>query len=109
MSEPRSAVKNAADEEQVKDSGRKSKTVREREIEDVRVLLAIPEGRRFIWRYLTECHMYESSLSRDPLAMAAMEGERNIGLKLHADILATDPSVFLKMQMEKLQEEIRHA
>ena len=106
--EPRALVKNAADEEQVKEASRKSKSLRERELDDVRSILAIPEGRRFIWRYLTECHMFESSLSSDPLAMAAMEGERNIGLKLHADILATDPSAFLEMQAEKLEQEKRN-
>jgi hypothetical protein len=98
-------VKNAADEEQVKGADKKTKSLREREIDDVRVLLALPAGRRFIWRYLTECHMFTTSFSSDAILMACAEGERNIGLKLHADILATDPESLVKMQLEHLKEE----
>jgi hypothetical protein len=48
-------VKNAADPGQVKHAGRKEKDRRTRERDDLNAVLAIPQGRRFLWRLLAQC------------------------------------------------------
>lgn len=48
-------VKNAADRGQVKHGARKERDRRERELHDLKVVLAIPEGRRLLWRLMGFC------------------------------------------------------
>lgn len=43
-------------------------------------VLASPAGRLVIGDLLARCHVYAASLAPDALAMAALEGERAVGL-----------------------------
>lgn len=45
-------VKNAADPKQVRHAGRKEKDARQRELDDLRAVLNMQEGRRVIWRLM---------------------------------------------------------
>lgn len=46
--------KNVADEAQVKEATRKDKDLREQQLLDVRAVVSMPEGRRFVARLLTQ-------------------------------------------------------
>ena len=92
-------VRNAADREQVKDAARKAKWTREDELADVRAILATKEGRRFVWRYLTECSVFKTSFTGNSQTFFN-EGERNVGLKLMADVNDADPEAYIAMLRE---------
>jgi hypothetical protein len=97
-------VGNAADEEQVKSAREKEKSQRDRELDDVRTVLANPVGRRFLWRYLSLCGVFTESFSVNEMMTAYNEGRRNIGLKLLADIHESQPDAYLTMMQEAKQD-----
>jgi len=96
-------VRNAADPAQVKEAERKERFGRERELEDVRFILQTLQGRRLIWRYLALCGVFRTSFTGNSHTFFN-EGERNIGLKLLADVNEADPESYLKMMKESKSE-----
>lgn len=99
MNDKRALVKNAADEAQVKEAENKAKRGRERELDDLRTILLLPGGRRFVWRYLEECGVFKTSFTGSSETFFR-EGQRNIGLKLIADVTESDPNALVQMMKE---------
>lgn len=95
-----SAVRNAADARQVKAARKRNRKQRLEEVADLRAILALPSGRRFVWRLLGSTELYQSLFSRDIAALAFAEGKRRIGLLLLADINEADPTVLPEMMKE---------
>lgn len=95
----------AADPAKVKKQAQKSEMLRHREIEDIFNVLATPSGRRFVWRYLTDCGIFKTSFTGNSETFYK-EGQRSIGLKLLADVNEADPSAYLKMldEARKVEE-----
>jgi hypothetical protein len=58
-------------------------------------------GRRWIADLLAMCHIYQDCLGTDARSSAFLLGERNVGLRLQADILAACPDYFLEMLREQ--------
>lgn len=82
---------------------RKSKKGREAE-EDKRVIQALmdqPEGRGFIWRQLSACHIFVSTFDMDSRITAFREGERNVGLRLLTMLMQHTPKQYLQMTEEQ--------
>jgi hypothetical protein len=92
-------VKNAANEDQVKEAKLREKYGRDREVEDVRSILSSVYGRRFIWRYLDVCGVFKTSFTGSSQTFY-LEGQRNIGLKILADINEANPDAFVQMMKE---------
>lgn len=99
MTEKKAYVKNASDEKQVKEAKRKEKDVRAQELEDIKFVLSSPQGRRFYWRYLSKCGMFTTSFTGNS-GTYFKEGERNVGLRLYADMMAASPDSYLLMIKE---------
>lgn len=90
---------NAANPKEVKDAELKEKRGRARELEDVRFLLSTLQGRRFLWKYLGVCKIFETSW--EPSAKIHYnEGLRAAGLMMLADITESDPDAFIQMMKE---------
>lgn len=49
---------------------------------DLRALLALPGGRRFLVRLLTQAGLYSSSYAESPTATAYNEGRRSVAIAL---------------------------
>jgi len=80
-----------------RDAGRRRKEARV----VVANLLSHPQGRNWMWDLLEGAHMFRPSfIPGDPHASAFAEGERNIGLKLLADIMIAAPDAFTLMLKE---------
>jgi hypothetical protein len=62
--------------------------------------MAEPSGREYIYDLLASCHIYSTSFAHNALTMAFAEGERNIGLRLGADITEAAPDLYLTMLRE---------
>src|SRR5574340_1333024 len=67
------------------------------EIEDFKWLMAHKQGRRIVWRLLEQYGVFRSSFSTEPLEMAFLEGQRNDGLRLLADIHEHAPDRYVEM------------
>lgn len=97
------AVKNAADIEQVKEADGKAKRSRKDELDDVRHVLSSPQGRRFFWRYLAILDRISAHQSGSWTYFN--EGERNIVLKMKAELIAASPILFMQMEQENRPKE----
>lgn len=97
-------VGNCSDEEQVKSAKQKEKFAREKELDDLKYLLSVPQGRRFIWRYLEICGVFRSIWHASAL-IHFNEGKRDVGLHLIGDITEADPEGLIRMMAEAKKEE----
>jgi len=81
---------------------------------DIDQVLSTPAGQRVIWVLLERTGVMRSSFHSDPLVMAMQEGQRNIGLRLTAEILEACPEKYInllksaKARREKANEETNH-
>lgn len=66
-------------------------------LEDLRALLNLPQGKRFLSRMLFEwTHVLANSFTGNSSTFFN-EGERNIGLKLFAELGRADPNFYQKL------------
>ena len=92
---------NAAKPEQVKKAENRTLSVEQRQQMDLQLILESVEGRRFVWRYLKFCGIFERSyVSTSHSETCFNEGMRNVGLKLLAEVNETDPESYLEMMKE---------
>lgn len=82
------------------EGNRKALSRREEEVQDVAMLLASRTGRRFVWRYLTLCGVFKTSFDNSGSVTAFNEGQRNIGLRLMADVNDAAPDSYQVMLRE---------
>jgi hypothetical protein len=97
---------NAADEKQVKDQARNVRFGREQDLEDVKGLLFTKSGRRFMWRILSFCKVFETSFTGNSTTFFN-EGMRNVGLMLLADITESSPESYLTMIKEARESNVK--
>ena len=90
---------DASDEDQVEAARHKADRTRADELGDLRSILGAPEGRRLMWRYLTRCGVFKTSMTGSSQTFF-LEGQRNVGLWLLADINAADPGAYVQMLAE---------
>lgn len=95
---------NAADETKVNQRKRKSERDREREIADLKAVMATPEGRRLMWRVLGRCGIYSQSFTGNSSTFFNC-GRQDIGLWLTAELTTTEhQEAYLLMQREAMKE-----
>lgn len=79
----------------------KAKTPEQLQQEDDLLQLMLSEsGRRFIWRLLGECRVFQSTYTGDHHTFFK-EGARSIGLFLMAEINGVCPGLFIQMMQER--------
>lgn len=98
--EKQALVGNAADEGQVRSAAQKEKFNRNTELSDVCMVLDNLKGRRFIWRYLGICGVDRLSFGGSNDQTNFQEGQRNVGLRLKADIIEANADFYLLMIKE---------
>lgn len=77
---------------------------RDREIDDLRAVLKLPQGRRFVYKVLCECGVFKSSFTQNSLQSAFNEGKRDIGLELLRALDETEPMAYTQMLQEHFSE-----
>ena len=77
---------------------------RERELDDLKKILKIPEGRRFVLRVLGEAGMFHASFSLNSMQTSFNEGKRDIGLWLMKDLDSAEPMAYSQMLREHYSE-----
>lgn len=73
----------------------------QQDAEDFKALMATGAGRRFIWRVLDRCGVFRTTFRPNSEA-AFLEGQRNIGLMLWAEIVEHTPE-----QLQQLLQEAK--
>lgn len=100
-----SPVYNAADPKAVKERGRKEKHAEEQARDDLRELLRLPAGRRFLWNHLATCAVWQTSFHPSGQQFAHNEGRRSVGVELMTRIIEADPQAWIDLQQERLDAE----
>ena len=95
---------NAADVDQIKKGAKNDKTKRQIEVDDMRVILSTRQGRRFIWRHMSNAGIFQSCFTGNS-ATFFNEGRRDIGLKILAEVQEASPDSYLLMMKEARNEE----
>lgn len=103
MSQEKALVKNAADEAQVAEAVKKLQITREDELNDIRAVLGMKQGRRFIWRLLGKCKVHESIWSQSAL-IHYNAGQQDIGHFIEAEIVDADENLLFLMMSEQRKE-----
>ena len=91
-------------DEQNKEVQKEFEKRRTREIDDLQKVLKIPEGRRLIWRILSEAGVFKASFSLNSMQTAFNEGRRDIGIWLIQDVDRAEPNAYAQMQREYYSE-----
>jgi len=82
---------------------------RRAELEALARLMEDPAGRRWVRNTLAACHVWDTSFATNAIRMAFLEGERNQGLRLQAEIAEAAPDLFIEMLKEHGSERQRGA
>lgn len=73
---------------------------RQQEVSDFLWLMNDPRGRRFIWRTLARCRVFQPSIGPTDAATNFNEGQRNVGLFHLGEINELCPELFPVMAAE---------
>ena len=97
----KSMVKNAADPRQVKDGADKETRLRERELEDVEVVMSTVNGRRFMWRLINGICHYDFNDAQPSGSLTYFSlGERNVGRVVKSDAYEASHEKYQLMERE---------
>lgn len=77
---------------------------RERDLGDVRKVLSLPEGRRFIWARLSNAGIFHDIFTNNSNQTAHDLGRRKEGLDLLKLVTAADPEAYARMMREHISE-----
>lgn len=97
-------VQNAADEDQVKDAKLKLKLSRDTELNDLRFILSSQQGRRFFYRLLAECRVF-NSVWEASAKIHYNSGRQDVGHFIQAEIVEADQDAYFKMLTEAKRSE----
>lgn len=67
---------------------------------DLRELMGTEGGRRYVWRILLKCKVFDESFHPNALQMAAIAGNRDIGVWLLGEMQGACYDLYLKMETE---------
>lgn len=64
-------------------------------------------GRRWMYDLLGRCGVYTTSFDRSALQMSFLEGQRNIGLALVAEVTRVCPELYVQMLKEQNNKDLK--
>jgi hypothetical protein len=98
----RALVGNAADQKQVRGAKKKEKEIGIGRAQDLRAVMSMPEGRRFVWWLLGECGVSATVMRGGPDLVEYNAGKQDVAHMLQARIIKLDPDNYLAMQNEAI-------
>src|SRR6266576_349368 len=98
---------DVSDRTQVRTARRSALAEEREEGERLAAFLGHPVARRWMWRLLEACHTFGTSFDDNPYRTAFREGERNVGIRVLADIMRNCPHQYSVMTQEA--ENVRYA
>ena len=91
---------NAADRKDIRRREKESRIAERARAEVVANLMSTTQGREWLWDILSNCQIFSSTFTGDPLTTAFNEGKRAMGLSLLATVLTTCPDQYITAQRE---------
>lgn len=90
---------DASNPEQVHAREKASRALEQRKVAGLRLLLDHPDGRAWLWDLIGFCGVYRTSFTGNSETFMR-EGQRNVGLKIHAELLKHFPESYMTMMKE---------
>lgn len=84
---------------------RKDKAAQKLAEDDLRRLLAQPEGRRYIARLMRSCGVEASVFSTDPRKTDLLIGQQMVGQRIRDELDRVDPEAYSRLRAEWLKDE----
>jgi hypothetical protein len=97
-------VTNAGDASQVEKASKREKSRQRQFKKDMRVLLALPEARRYLWALMSDCKVFGSVMATDAF-IQYNSGMQDVGHRILADITEASPDALLVMMKENQPQE----
>lgn len=92
---------DASNRRDIREAQKQAKVADQQRKEIVNGIMSVDAGRRWMCDLLEICHIFATSFSDVDLRMAFMEGQREIGLRLLMDIMASCPDQYVQMMRER--------
>ena len=77
-------------------------------LEDIRELMALPSFRRFIWDQMSYCRVFSDGWDASA-RIHFNAGQRNVGLRMFAEIQSVCPELYAVMTKEQQEQERKDA
>lgn len=103
MSQADAVATNAASSKQVEASAKRIRNIEQQQKDDMRTILATPEGRRFLWRLLGHCRINQSVFEPNS-KMAYNSGMQDVGHFVLGEIVSARAEAYLQMMQEHQKE-----
>ncbi len=101
---PAAPKPNAGNPVEVRTLDRLLHDKRDEQLNDLKVLLSIPEGRRVLWRILEHCAIYSSTYSHVHATASFLEGQRQVGTTVVGWMTGVDPLAYPRLMAEGRQD-----
>jgi len=98
---------NAADSKQVKKAGQRERSTREQQLNDMRDILAIDAGKRFLWRLMEHCKVNASVFSASA-HIYYNSGMQDVGHFVLGEIMEAQPQAFMDMMVMNNKEKLNN-
>ena len=89
---------------EVRNQRRRARIKRRDQLAFITKVLGDPNGREWFYDLLSTCHQFSTSFDPNALKMSFREGERNVGLRIVADIIEASSDLYLLMLKEANSE-----
>ena len=106
MDQQKPLVKNASNRGQVNKATDTKKLERYNEMQDLRKILGTIEGRRFVWRLLSECKVF-GSIWHPSAQIHYNAGKQDFGHFILAEVGEASQDYLFKMMLENKNKEER--
>jgi len=94
----------AEEKKKIETREEKAKRLHDRDINDIRTVIAIPEGRRLFWRILEYGRLWRADFQESVKLLYFEQGKKNTASIFLNDLLEAKSDVFIQMQREHASE-----
>jgi hypothetical protein len=91
---------NANNRKDIRRAEKAAALEQEKRVNFIVAAMSTEQGRAWFHRLLSDCRIFSDPFTGDALLEAHNKGERNIGLRVFADIMANCPSYYVTMMTE---------
>jgi len=93
-------LKSKEEQAALKEEQARIDLIEKRQVDDLNAVLESLQGRRFLWRLLSEAKVFNSVVDSDPIRMGYRSGKQDLGHWLMAEIIKVDPDRYIEMMQE---------
>jgi hypothetical protein len=91
---------DASNRKDIRRAEKESRLAEVQRLDYLRAAMSVTQGRAWFHDLLEACHLFADPFTGDALLEAYSKGERNVGLRIFADLVAHCPDDYITMMKE---------